>query len=95
MIIASYRLLNLISFFTVGEDEVKAWTVARGVTAPEAAGTIHSDLERGFIRAETLEWESLLDLGGWQAAKENGVLRVEGKQYVVMDGDVMNVRFSV
>ena len=95
MIIASYRLLNLISFFTVGEDEVKAWTVARGVTAPEAAGTIHSDLERGFIRAETLEWESLLDLGGWQAAKERGVLRVEGKQYVVADGDVMNVRFSV
>ncbi len=95
MIIASYRLLNLISFFTVGEDEVKAWTVARGVTAPEAAGTIHSDLERGFIRAETLEWESLLDLGGWQAAKEKGVLRVEGKQYVVTDGDVMNVRFSV
>lgn len=95
MIIASYRLLNLISFFTVGEDEVKAWTVARGVTAPEAAGTIHSDLERGFIRAETLEWESLLDLGGWQAAKEKGVLRVEGKQYVVMDGDVINVRFSV
>ena len=95
MIIASYRLLNLISFFTVGEDEVKAWTVARGVTAPEAAGTIHSDLERGFIRAETLEWESLLDLGGWQAAKERGVLRVEGKQYVVTDGDVINVRFNV
>ena len=95
MIIASYRLLNLISFFTVGEDEVKAWTVSRGVTAPEAAGTIHSDLERGFIRAETLECDSLLDLGGWQAAKEKGVLRVEGKQYVVMDGDVMNVRFSV
>lgn len=95
MIIASYRLLNLISFFTVGEDEVKAWTVARGVTAPEAAGTIHSDLERGFIRAETLEWESLLDFGGWQAAKERGVLRVEGKQYVVTDGDVINVRFSV
>ena len=95
MIIASYRLLNLISFFTVGEDEVKAWTITRGVTAPEAAGAIHSDLERGFIRAETLEWRTLLDLGGWHQAKEKGVLRVEGKQYVVADGDVINVRFSV
>ncbi len=95
MIIASYRLLNLVSFFTVGEDEVKAWTITRGVTAPEAAGAIHSDLERGFIRAETLEWQSLLDLGGWHAAKEKGVLRVEGKQYVVKDGDVINVRFNV
>ena len=95
MIIASYGLLNLISFFTVGEDEVKAWTVTRGVTAPKAAGAIHSDLERGFIRAETLEWRTLIDLGGWQAAKEKGVLRVEGKQYVVQDGDVINVRFSV
>jgi len=95
MIIASYQLLNLISFFTVGEDEVKAWTITRGVTAPEAAGAIHSDLERGFIRAETLEWRTLLDLGGWHQAKEKGVLRVEGKQYVVADGDVINVRFSV
>tara|TARA_B100001750_G_scaffold233777_1_gene234386 strand:+ start:151 stop:1230 length:1080 start_codon:yes stop_codon:yes gene_type:complete len=95
MIIASYRLLNLISFFTVGDDEVRAWTVTRGVTAPEAAGVIHSDLERGFIRAETLDWKSLLELGGWQAAKEKGSLRVEGKQYVVMDGDVLNIRFNV
>ena len=95
MITASYRLLNLISFFTVGEDEVKAWTVTRGATAPEAAGTIHSDLERGFIRAETLDWQAILDHGGWQAAKGEGVLRVEGKQYVVQDGDVINVRFSV
>lgn len=95
MITASYRLLNLISFFTVGEDEVKAWTVTRGVKAPEAAGEIHSDLERGFIRAETVAWQTILDLGGWQAAKGKGVLRVEGKQYVVMDGDVINVRFSI
>lgn len=95
MITASYRLLNLISFFTVGEDEVKAWTVTRGVTAPKAAGEIHSDLERGFIRAETVECQTILELGGWQAAKEKGVLRVEGKQYVVADGDVINVRFSV
>ncbi len=95
MITASYRLLNLISFFTVGENEVRAWTVTRGVTAPEAAGTVHSDMERGFIRAETLDWQAMLDLGGWQAAKEQGALRVEGKQYVVMDGDVINVRFSV
>ena len=95
MITASYRLLNLISFFTVGENEVRAWTVTRGVTAPEAAGTVHSDMERGFIRAETLDWQVMLELGGWQAAKEKGVLRVEGKQYVVQDGDVINVRFSV
>ncbi|MCY3772298.1 MAG: redox-regulated ATPase YchF [Gemmatimonadetes bacterium] len=95
MIAASYRLLNLISFFTVGQNEVKAWTVTRGVTAPVAAGTVHSDMERGFIRAETLDWQAMLDLGGWQAAKEQGALRVEGKQYVVMDGDVINVRFSV
>ncbi len=95
MITASYRLLDLISFFTVGEKEAKAWTIKRGVTAPEAAGTIHSDLERGFIRAETLDWETMLDLGGWQAAREQGALRVEGKQYVVADGDVLNVRFSV
>ena len=95
MITASYRLLNLISFFTVGENEVRAWTVTRGVTAPEAVGTVHSDMERGFIRAETLDWQTMLDLGGWQAAKEQGVLRVEGKQYVVQDGDVINVRFSV
>ena len=95
MITASYRLLNLISFFTVNDSEVRAWTVTRGVTAPEAAGTVHSDMERGFIRAETLDWQAMLDLGGWQAAKEKGALRVEGKQYVVADGDVINVRFSV
>lgn len=95
MITTSYRLLNLISFFTVNENEVRAWTVTQGVLAPEAAGTVHTDMERGFIRAETLNWQAMLDLGGWQAAKEKGVLRVEGKQYVVMDGDVINVRFSV
>lgn len=95
MILTSYKLLNLISFFTVGEDEVRAWTITRGMTAPEAAGEIHSDLERGFIRAETANWEALLDAGGWQAAKEKGHLRLEGKQYVVLDGDVMNIRFNV
>ena len=95
MIISSYSLLNLISFFTVGDDEVKAWTIKRGVKAPEASGAIHSDLERGFIRAETIEWKTLLDYGGWQTAKEKGALRVEGKQYVVKDGDVLNIRFSI
>ena len=95
MIITSYRLLNLISFFTVGEDEVRAWTITQGTTAPEAAGEIHSDLERGFIRAETAACQALLDSGGWQPAKEQGLLRLEGKHYTVVDGDVMNIRFSV
>jgi GTP-binding protein YchF len=96
MIITTYRLLNLISFFTVGEDEVRAWTITRGTAAPEAAGEIHSDLERGFIRAETVGWQELLDCGGsWAEVKEKGRLRVEGKQYIVQDGDVMNIRFNV
>jgi len=95
MIITSYRLLNLISFFTVGEDEVRAWTITRGMTAPEAAGEIHSDLQRGFIRAETTDWQALLDSGGLNAAKDKGLLRLEGKHYTVLDGDVMNIRFSV
>jgi len=95
MILASYQLLNLISFFTVGDHEVKAWTITRGATALAAAGKIHSDLERGFIRAEVLGWDTLLQCGSWQAVKEQGALRVEGKQYEVADGDVINVRFSV
>ncbi|MCL5107807.1 MAG: YchF family ATPase [Chloroflexi bacterium] len=92
---ASYALLDLISFFTVGEDEVRAWTVRRGATAPDAAGVIHSDLQRGFIRAEVVPAADLLRVGGMQEAKRQGLLRLEGKAYVVQDGDVISVLFNV
>ena len=91
---ASYDLLGLQSFFTVGEDEVRAWTVARGASALEAAGTIHTDLERGFIRAEVIGWKDLLDLGGLAQARTAGKLRVEGRDYVVHDGEVVHIRFN-
>ena len=92
---ASYHLLGLISFFTAGEDETRAWTVPRGASAVDAAGTIHSDLARGFIRAEVIGWEELLDLGSMAAAKKQGLLRSEGKTYEVQDGDVIEVLFNV
>ena len=92
---ASYRLLGLISFFTVGDDEVRAWTIAAGLKAQPAAGEIHSDLERGFIRAEVVTFDDLVAAGSLDACRKRGTLRVEGKEYVVADGDVMNVRFSV
>jgi hypothetical protein len=92
---ACYELLGLLSFFTVGEDEVRAWTVRRGTRAREAAGAIHSDLERGFIRAEVVRWEELVTLGSIAACREHGKLRLEGKDYVVQDGDVLHVRFHV
>ncbi len=92
---ASYELLGLISFFTVGEDECRAWTVPAGTVAQKAAGTIHSDLERGFIRAEVVEWDKLLELGSEAKCREAGVLRLEGKQHVVQDGEVMHVRFNI
>jgi ribosome-binding ATPase len=92
---ASYSLLDLIAFFTVGEDEVRAWTVRSGATAPEAAGVIHSDLQRGFIRAEVIPAADLLRVGGMQEAKRQGLLRLEGKAYVVQDGDVISVLFNV
>jgi GTP-binding protein YchF len=91
----SYRLLELISFFTVGPDECKAWTIRRGSTAVDAAGAIHSDLARGFIRAEVVGWEPLLAAGGWNEAKRQGIVRSEGKTYLVQDGDVLNILFSV
>ncbi len=91
---ASYRLLGLISFFTVGDDECRAWTIRRGTPARQAAGAIHSDLERGFIRAETVAWDDLLKAGSMAAAREQALLRLEGKEYVVRDGDVMHVRHS-
>ncbi len=91
----SYNLLGLISFFTVGEDEVKAWTVQRGTVAQKAAGRIHSDIERGFIRAEVVAFEDLILAGSYHAAQKAGKVRLEGKDYVVQDGDVINFRFNV
>ncbi len=92
---AAFECLGLISFFTVGPDEVRAWPVRRGATAPEAAGRIHSDLERGFIRAETVAYDDLVKAGSEKAAKESNLFRLNGKDYVVQDGDVLNIRFSV
>lgn len=92
---AAYDTLGLISFFTVGEDEVKAWTIARGLDARRAAGKIHSDLERGFIRAEVVRYEDLEELGNMARVKEKGLARLEGKDYIVQDGDIMNIRFNV
>lgn len=91
----AYGLLELISFFTVGEDEVRAWTITRGTTARQAAGKIHSDLERGFIRAEVMAYDVFVEHGSEHAVKEAGLFRVEGKDYVVADGDIMNIRFNV
>ncbi len=91
----AYGLLDLISFFTVGEDEVRAWTVRRGTHARQAAGRIHSDLERGFIRAEVIPYATFMEFGSEQAVKEAGRCQVEGKDYVVSDGDIMHVRFNV
>ncbi|MGA2193321.1 MAG: DUF933 domain-containing protein, partial [Nitrospirota bacterium] len=89
------ELLRLITFFTVGEDEVKAWTVPAGTKAPQAAGKIHTDFERGFIRAEVVTYDDLVGLGSWHLAKEKGVLRQEGKEYVVKDGDCLLFKFNV
>ena len=91
----SYALLGLISFFTVGPDECRAWTVERGATAPRAAGKIHSDLERGFIRAEVIRYEDLVAAGSEAEAKRRGLLRTEGKGYIVQDGDVLHILFNV
>ena len=95
LIRAGYELLGLISYFTAGEKEVRAWTVRAGSTAPQAAGEIHSDFERGFIRAETLAWSDFESAGSQKAAKEKGLVRSEGKEYVVQDGDVLLFRFNV
>jgi len=90
-----YDLLGVISFFTVGEDEVRAWTVRRGVPAPEAAGVIHTDLQRGFIRAETIAYDDLVAAGSMAEARKLGKLRLEGKAYPVQDGDILNIRFNI
>ena len=90
-----YRLLNLITFLTAGEDEVRAWTVTRGAKAPEAAGKIHSDIERGFIRAEVTRFEDFMACGSFAAATKKGLLRLEGKDYIIQDGDIAHFRFNV
>ncbi|MFZ5807907.1 MAG: redox-regulated ATPase YchF [Chloroflexota bacterium] len=95
MIRLSYELLNVQSFFTVGKDEVRAWQVRRGATAQEAASVIHTDLGRGFIRAEVIEYQELLRLGGMNEARAKGSLRLEGKDYLIKDGDIMHVRANV
>ena len=95
MIRLSYELLGLHSFFTAGEDECRAWTVHKGATAPEAAGEIHTDLQKGFIRAEVVAFDDLVTLGSMHEAKMHGKLRMEGKEYVVKDGDVINILFNV
>ena len=95
LIRASYRLLGLISFLTAGPKEVRAWTIRKGTKAPGAAGKIHSDFERGFIRAEIVSFEDLTRLGSMNAVKEAGLLRSEGKEYVIADGDIVLFRFNV
>jgi GTP-binding protein YchF len=94
LITASYDLLGLHSFFTVGEDEVRAWTVRRGALAPEAAGVIHTDLEKGFIRAEVISYDDMIETGSLAEARSKGKLRLEGKAYPVKDGDILNIRFT-
>jgi GTP-binding protein YchF len=95
LIKAGYELLGLITYFTVGEKETRAWTVRKGSTAPQAAGVIHTDFERGFIRAEVISYDDFVACGGEAGAKEKGLLRIEGKDYIVKDGDCMHFRFNV
>lgn len=95
LIQAAYRLLGLMSYLTAGEKEVRAWTIPIGTKAPQAAGVIHTDFERGFIRAEIVSYQDLTALGSYAAAREKGVMRLEGKEYVMQDGDIVNFRFNV
>ncbi|MBR4010335.1 MAG: DUF933 domain-containing protein, partial [Clostridiales bacterium] len=95
MIQASYKLLGLISYLTAGPQEVRAWMIKNGTKAPQAAGKIHSDFERGFIRAEVVAFDDLMACGTYTAAKEKGLVRSEGKEYVMKDGDVVLFRFNV
>ena len=95
LIRAGYKLLGLETYFTAGEQEVRAWTIHRGDTAPKAAAVIHTDFERGFIRAETVSYDSFVNNEGWKGAREKGVVRSEGKEYIVQDGDVLLFRFNV
>ncbi len=95
MVEAGYRLLELHTFFTAGPKEVRAWTIPVGTRAAQAAGKIHTDFERGFIRAETIAFDDFISLGGEKGAREAGRLRLEGRDYVVNDGDILNFRFNV
>ncbi len=95
LIHAGYKLLGLETFFTAGPKEVRAWTLPRGSTAPHAAGVIHTDFEKGFIRAEVIAYADYITCRGEQGAKEAGKMRLEGREYVVRDGDVMHIRFNV
>src|SRR5947208_23034 len=95
LIHATYDLLGLQTYFTAGEKEVRAWTVRKGATAPQAAGVIHTDFEKGFIRAEVIAFDDYVKLGGEAKSKEAGKMRLEGKDYIVKDGDVMHFRFNV
>ena len=95
LIRASYHLLGYISYLTAGEPEVRAWTIVRGTKAPQAAGKIHSDFERGFIRAEVVAFDALMEKGSYVACKEAGLVRSEGKEYVMQDGDIVLFRFNV
>lgn len=95
LIRSAYSLLGLINFFTVGPDECRSWTIAEGTRAPQAAGKIHTDIERGFIRAEVISYEQMMQYGSFPAAREKGVLRLEGKDYIIQDGDVVYFRFNV
>ena len=92
LITKAYEILNLITFFTTGPDETRAWTIKRGSTAPQAAGVIHTDFEKNFIRAEAIQWDKLLEVGSWSEAAAKGLLRTEGKEYVVRDGDVLEIK---
>jgi ribosome-binding ATPase YchF (GTP1/OBG family) len=95
LIKAGYRLLGLISYLTAGPKETRAWTIKEGTKAPQAAGKIHSDFERGFIRAEVVHYDHLVECGSYNGAREKGLVRLEGKEYVVQDGDVILFRFNV
>jgi len=88
----SYEILGLISFFTTGEDETRAWTIKNGTKAPQAAGVIHTDFEKNFIKAEVINWQKLLEAGSWQNAKQKGLIHLEGREYIVQDGDVMVIK---
>ena len=95
MVRSAYHLLGLRTFLTTGDKESRAWTFHEGSTAPQCAGRIHTDFQRGFIKAEVIRWDELLDIGSWTKAKELGKIRLEGKDYVVADGDVIEFRFNV
>jgi len=95
LIKAAYHMLGLMSFLTAGEKETRAWTIPQGTKAPQAAGTIHTDFERGFIRAEIVSYDDLIACGTYAAAREKGLVRLEGKEYTMRDGDIVNFRFNV